>query len=63
MKKTAPHVRPILDALLAGKEITAEEVNIVLRDGKQSDLELAALMSSRRPYGPILMQAAKSAYE
>jgi hypothetical protein len=61
MKKTAPHVRAILDALVAGKPITDEEVNIVLKDGKQSDLELAALMSPRTPYGPVLMNAAKAA--
>jgi hypothetical protein len=59
MKKTAPRVRTILDALVAGKPITDEEVNIVLKDGKQSDLELAALMSPRTPYGPVLMKAAK----
>lgn len=63
MKKTAPHVQPILQALLSGKPITAEEVNTVLRDGKQSDLELAMVMSSRRPYGPVLYNAAMSAYK
>jgi hypothetical protein len=59
MKKTAPHVRTILDALVAGKPITEEQVNTVLRDGKQSDLELAAIMSPRTDYGPVFMRAAK----
>lgn len=63
MKKTAPHVKPILDALLSGKTLTEEQVNIVLKDGKQSDLELAAIMSARMDYGPILMQAAMDAYK
>jgi hypothetical protein len=61
MKPTAPHVKPILEALLAGREITEEEVNIVLRDGKPSDLQTASLMASRKPYGPVLMRAAKAA--
>lgn len=63
MKKTAPHVQTILNDLLAKKPITEEEVNTVLKDGKQSDLELAAVMSSRKPYGPVLYNAAMSAYK
>jgi hypothetical protein len=58
MKKTAPHVTPILAALLAGKPITEAEVNAVLRDGKPMDLQIAAVMSSRTDYGPVLMRAA-----